>query len=223
MDAKGKHSSGTLQQFETVPAEPKVVCYQGISHGTVIAQRFLALAVDFSSYTVYCLVTFFNDNKLFLTYYHSVESLTGCASGCSLLTHWGDNDTLDHITGDIFVIWFVAPTGAPFTLLPFVQVYSVHPFHQKKSLQLLHYQHTSVITQLMTMMNYDGCDFNDHHHQGGRRGLIIRRMRKFFFQPSRKSGDNHLRFQFQFPDHHHHEQDHHDVVQGGLPVQPGHV
>ena len=73
------------------------------------------------------------------------------------------------------------------------------------------------------MMNYDGCDFNDHHHQGGRRGLIIRRMRKFFFQPSRKSGDNHLRFQFQFPDHHHHEQDHHDVVQGGLPVQPGHV
>ena len=47
MDAKGKHSSGTLQQFETVPAEPKVVCYQGISHGTVIAQRFLALAVSF--------------------------------------------------------------------------------------------------------------------------------------------------------------------------------
>ena len=63
MDAKGKHSSGTLQHFETVPAEPKVVCYQGISHGTVIAQRFLALAVDFSSYPVYCFVTFFNNNN----------------------------------------------------------------------------------------------------------------------------------------------------------------
>ena len=126
---------GTLQQFETVPAEPKVVCYQGISHGTVIAQRFLALAVDFSSYPVYCLVTFFNNNNFFFTFHHSVESLTGCASGCSLLTHWGDNDTLDHITGDIFVIWFVAPTGAPFTL-SFVQVYSVHPSHQKKSLLL---------------------------------------------------------------------------------------
>ena len=127
---------GTLQQFETVPAEPKVVCYQGISHGTVIAQRFLALAVDFSSYPVYCLVTFFNNNNFFFTFHHSVESLTGCASGCSLLTHWGDNDTLDHITGDIFVIWFVAPTGAPFTLLPFVQVYIVHPSYQKKSLLL---------------------------------------------------------------------------------------
>ena len=33
---------------------------------------------------------------------------SGCASGCSLLTHWGDTDSLDHITGDIFAIWFAS-------------------------------------------------------------------------------------------------------------------
>ena len=30
-----------------------------------------------------------------------------CAS-CSLLTHWGDTNSLDHITGDIFAIWFAS-------------------------------------------------------------------------------------------------------------------
>merc|ERR1711962_1612326 len=30
---------------------------------------------------------------------------TVCAS-CSLLTHWGDTNSLDHITGDIFAIWW---------------------------------------------------------------------------------------------------------------------
>merc|ERR1719209_1823873 len=31
---------------------------------------------------------------------------TGGQSGCSLLTHWGDTHSLDHITGDIFAIWW---------------------------------------------------------------------------------------------------------------------
>ena len=30
-----------------------------------------------------------------------------CAS-CSLLTHWGDTNSLDYITGDIFAIWFAS-------------------------------------------------------------------------------------------------------------------
>jgi len=34
------------------------------------------------------------------------KQTSACASGCSLMTHWGDTNSLDHVTRDIFVVWW---------------------------------------------------------------------------------------------------------------------